>query len=169
MKFLLGLLLGIVLLPACAYFYIRAGYAPVATAATPFPLERYLAHMALNVRIEKEAPTRAGVPADEPNMLAGAKLYREHCAVCHGMRDGIKTATAKGMFPQPPLLLHGTGVTDDPPGVTYWKVANGIRLTGMPAYRASLTDQQMWQISQLLATEKLPPAVIGYLDQAPPR
>jgi len=32
------------------------------------------------------------------------------------------------------------GVSDDPPGETYWKVANGIRLTGMPAFKDTLTD-----------------------------
>jgi hypothetical protein len=40
--------------------------------------------------------------------------------------------TSKGMYPQPPELFKGKGVTDDPAGETYWKVANGIRLTGMP-------------------------------------
>ena len=99
-------------------------------------------------------------PPRKANLLAGAQLYREHCAVCHGLTAETKTAIAKGMFPAPPQLLHGKGVTDDPAGETYWKVANGIRLTGMPAYRGSLTDEQMWEISQLLATaDKLPPSV----------
>lgn len=170
MRFLLGLVIGIVLIPLLAYIYIREGYAPVATAAPPFPLERKLAHMALDARIEKEAPKQAGVPADEPNLLAGARLYRENCAVCHAMSDGVQTPTAKGMFPKPPRLLTGKGVTDDSPGETYWKVANGIRLSGMPAYRESLSEQQMWQISQLLASaDKLPQSVKDFLAQAPPR
>lgn len=168
MKFLVGLIIGILLLPACAYLYIRQGYAPVATSASPFPLERKLAHMALDARIEKEAPKQPGISADEPNLLAGAHLYRDHCAVCHGMPNEAKTATAKGMYPNPPQLFHGKGVTDDTPGETYWKVANGIRLTGMPSYRESLSEQQMWQVSQLLATEKLPPSVIEYLAQPSP-
>jgi mono/diheme cytochrome c family protein len=49
-------------------------------------------------------------------------------------------------------------VTDDPPGETYWKAANGIRLTGMPAYKGSLSDTQLWQVSLMLANaDKLPP------------
>ena len=31
-------------------------------------------------------------------------------------------------------------MSDDPPGETYWKVANGIRLTGMPSYKELLTE-----------------------------
>jgi mono/diheme cytochrome c family protein len=68
-----------------------------------------------------------------------------------------QTPIAKGEFPKPPALFKGKGVTDDPAGVTYWKVANGIRLTGMPGFKGSLTDEQMWQVSLLLANaDKLP-------------
>jgi mono/diheme cytochrome c family protein len=50
-------------------------------------------------------------------------------------------------------------VTDDPPGENYWKAANGIRLTGMPGYKGSLTDTQLWQVSVMLANaDKLSPA-----------
>lgn len=168
MKFLIGLVIGILLVPLLAYLYVRQGYMPVATAAPPLPFERTLAHMALNATIDKNAPKQPGVPADETNLLAGAHLYREHCAVCHAMSDGVQTATAKGEFPKPPKLLSGKGVTDDPPGETYWKVANGIRLTGMPAYKDSLSETQMWQISQLLATEKLPASVKDFLAQPVP-
>ncbi|MGA7401469.1 MAG: hypothetical protein WBW38_15705, partial [Candidatus Sulfotelmatobacter sp.] len=55
------------------------------------------------------------------------------------------------MFPKPPQLFRGTGVTDDPASETYWKAANGIRLSGMPSFKTKLTDTQLWQVSQLLA------------------
>jgi thiosulfate dehydrogenase len=64
------------------------------------------------------------------------------------------------MYPEPPPMLHGGGVADDPVGQTYWAVANGIRLTGMPGFSGSLSEEQMWQVSQLLANaEKLPQSV----------
>lgn len=156
-RFLAGLIVGIILLPAIAFCYIWFGYAPVATAAPPLPLERAVTSMALHARIDKEAPKDAPMQPTEANLLAGAKLYRDYCAVCHGTAGEPKTATAKGMFPTPPQLFQGKGVTDDPPGETFWKAANGIRLTGMPAYRGSLTDDQLWQVSLALANaDKLP-------------
>lgn len=168
-RFLLGFLLGLVLLPLCAFLYVYLGYAPVATAAPPFPLERKLAGLALHARIAKEAPAQPGVPETEENLLAGAQVYRDQCAMCHGMRGQAKTAAAKGMFPAPPQLLEGVGVTDDPAGETYWKVSNGIRLTGMPAYRQSLSPTQMWQVSHLLAhADKLPAAAVQALSQPSP-
>jgi mono/diheme cytochrome c family protein len=58
-------------------------------------------------------------------------------------------------------------VSDDPAGETYWKVANGIRLTGMPAFKKTLTDTQMWQVTLLLknADQQLPDPVTKILTQ----
>jgi thiosulfate dehydrogenase len=105
-------------------------------------------------------PKSVPIPADEVNFLAGAQVYKDHCAVCHGLAGRPATAIARGMFPKPPELMQGKGVTDDEPGETYWKVEHGIRLTGMPGFRASLTETQAWQVSLLLANaDKLPASV----------
>lgn len=166
MKFLLGFLIGIIILPIIGFLYFRLGYAPVATAAPPMPFEKTLAHMALNARIDKEAPKVVPIQASDENYMAGAKTYRTHCAVCHALPGQPQTAIAKGEFPKPPQLFKGKGVTDDPPGETYWKVANGIRLTGMPAYKDALSDTEMWQVSLLLANaDKLPDSVRTVLQQ----
>jgi len=132
------------------------------------PFERILAHMALDARLQKEMPKRVPIEANEANYLAGAHEYLIHCAVCHGVSGKEKTAIARGEFPRPPELFHGKGVTDDPPAETYWKVANGIRLTGMPGYKQSLSETQMWQISLLLANaDKLPPSITAVLAGQP--
>ena len=60
-------------------------------------------------------------------------------------------------------------VTDDPPGESYWKVSNGIRMTGMPSFHESLSDTQMWQVSLLLANaDKLPASANLILAQPLP-
>lgn len=167
MRFLLGLVIGIIILPLIAFLVIWFGYAPVATAAPPLPLERTLASMALRARISREAPKSSPIEPTEANLVAGAKTYREHCAVCHGTAGEPETATAKGMFPKPPQLFHGKGVTDDPVGETFWKASNGIRLTGMPAYHGSLSDEQLWQVSELLANANHLPAAVNDLMAQP--
>jgi len=165
-RFIFGVIIGLLIIPVAIYFYFRFGYAPVSTASSPIPFERKLAHMGLDARIEKEAPKTPPFQATEADLQNGAHLYRDHCAMCHGGWGTPKTATAKGMYPSPPQLLKGTGVTDDAAGETYWKVANGIRLTGMPAYKNSLSDKEMWQVSLLLAgADKLPADVLTILQQ----
>jgi mono/diheme cytochrome c family protein len=168
-KFLSGVVIGVCLIPVAAYLYLRLGLAPVATSASPFPLESQLARMALKARIAKEATAKPSIPVSDSNLVFGAMVYREHCAVCHGYDSEKQTAIAQGMFPKPPQLLRGKGVTDDPPGDTYWLAVNGIRLTGMPGYRDSLSQEQLWQVSLLLANaNKLPPSVKLMLAQPAP-
>jgi len=167
-KFLVGLILGLVAVPAGVFFYFSSGSAPVATAAPPMPFEKTLAKMALHARIDKEMPKSVPITADETAYVAGAQVYKEHCAVCHGVAGQAKTAIAKGMFPDPPKLMEGTGVTDDPPAESYWKVANGIRMTGMPGFDKTLSTTQMWQVSLLVANaDKLPKSAQDVLTGAP--
>jgi thiosulfate dehydrogenase len=163
-QFFLGLIAALLLIVVIGYAYLALGLAPVATSAAPLPFEQRITRIALNARIDNEAPKSSPVPASEAAYAAGAKIYREHCAVCHGLPGQEQTAIAKGEFPKPPELFKRKGVTDDPVGETYWKVANGIRLTGMPSFSDSLSTEQMWQVSLfLLDRDKLPPTVLTAL------
>ncbi len=157
-----------VAIPVAGYLYFTGGHAPVATSDPDMPFEKMLAHRALSARIDKEMPKSPPIQGDEANLLAGAALYREHCGVCHGMPGRDKTAIAVGMYPHPPKLMEGKGVTDDEVGESYWKVANGIRLTGMPGFRTTLSETQMWQVSLLVAEAgKLPKSVVDALAVVP--
>ena len=168
-KFVVGLIVGLVAVPLIVYFYFSTGIAPVATSAPPMPFERMFARMALHTRLDKEVPKSVPINADEAALTAGAQIYKEHCAVCHGLPETPQSAIATGMFPKPPKLMQGTGVTDDPPGETYWKVAGGIRMTGMPGFEKTLSTTQMWQVSLLCANaDKLPPSAKQILTQVAP-
>lgn len=146
----LGIVLGILLIAGGLYFYFSMGFAPVATAARPMPLERKMAKLALHAYLDKQQHPQPMVPADEGNLIAGAKVYKEQCAVCHGLPGESKSAVAQGMFPKPPELFHGTGVTDDEPWETYWKVENGIRMTGMPGFKGQVDEKEIWQVTMLV-------------------
>lgn len=142
------------------FAYVGLGLAPVATVSAPLPFEKLITGMALNARVRREAPKASPITASPEALAAGAKIYRTNCAVCHGLPGQPQAAIAKGEFPKPPELFKGHGVTDDPPGETYWKVANGIRLTGMPGFTGSLSEDQMWQVTLMVANaDKLPGAV----------
>lgn len=157
--FIFGIVVGIILVCAGVYLYFTNGYAPVATSAPPLPFEKKLANGALHARIRKEMPKDVPIPWDQANLTAGAQIYKQDCAVCHGLPGQDQSHIAKGMFPKPPKLTEGAGVTDDPPQETYWKVENGIRLSGMPGFEGTLSAQQMWQVSLMLANaNKLPQA-----------
>ena len=166
-SFLVGLILGLLILPAVVFVYFHVGWPPVAVADQPFPLERNIVHTPLHARIDKEMPKASPIEASATNLESGAHLYRQQCAACHGLY-GRPAAFAAHMYPHAPQLWaphqNGVvGVSDDPPGETYWKVANGIRLTGMPAFDKVLNPTQMWQVTMLLANADKP-LPIGVLD-----
>jgi thiosulfate dehydrogenase len=168
LKFILGIVVGFILVGAAGYFYFATGMAPVATSDPVMPFEKKLANKALHARIAKEMPASVPVGNDESTYTGGAQVYRDNCAVCHGLPGEEQSAIAKGMFPKPPHLFRGKGVTDDEPGETYWKVANGIRLTGMPGFKKELTETQMWQVSILLANANKISATVKQQLQPPP-
>ncbi len=168
MKFLLGIIVGVLLVCAGVFVYFRFGFAPVATSAQAMPFEKQLAGWALEARVEKEMPKNTPIPADPANLGAGAHVYIEKCAMCHGLPENRTAPFHEAMFPRPPQLFVGKGVTDDPPGETYWKVTNGIRMTGMPAFNHLLDETQRWQVSLLLANaDKLLPDTKALLSTAP--
>ena len=167
--FIIGLLVGIiVIVPLGAYLFAKLGGIAMATTAKPLPLEQTFAKTALNASLGGAAKMNAPLQQTDENMTAGAHVYVENCAICHGLPDQPKTRIAAGEFPSPPQLFDPQHmVTDDPEGVTHWKVAHGIRLSGMPGFGSSLNDTEQWQVTMLLAhADKLPAAARSVLSNA---
>jgi len=174
-RFLFGIVIGVLLVPLAVLTWFHFGKVPVAVADQPLPQERLITSVPLNARIYRELIKTPPVQASEETFIAGAQIYRDECAACHGFH-GKPSSFGGHMFPGAPPLWekhHNSdvvGVSDDEPGETYWKVANGIRLTGMPSYKEVLTETQMWQVSQLLANadKPLPPAAVEILKGEQP-
>ena len=174
MRFILGLIFGIVLVPLAVLAYLTYGNVPVAVSDSPFPDEAQLVHFPLNTRIQKDMVGTHMEP-DQTNLTAGARVYTERCAFCHGLHNK-PAAIGSHMYPDAPQLLEAhqndpsvVGVSDDPVGETYWKVLNGIRLTGMPSFKTQLNDTEIWQVSLFLANanKPMPPAVLDTLNRTP--
>lgn len=164
-KFLFGLLLGILLVPAAFYLYLRSGDAPVATWAKPMPMERFLVRTAMHATIHRQERPVHLTNVNDSSLTAGAHTYRQDCAVCHGLPGNPATAVAAGMFPRPPQFFRSNARRiDDPAGEVYWKVRNGIRLTGMPGFRRSLSDTRILELTGFLENATtLPPDAMAVL------
>lgn len=172
-----GALVGVLAAALGVLAWLWVGKVPVAVADKPLPHEQLITGIPLRSRIGRELVKKPPVEASETNLIAGAQVYRDRCAVCHGMH-GKPSQIGSHMFPDAPPLFeahhHGAetvmGVSDDPPGETYWKVANGIRLSGMPSYKNVLSDTEMWQVSLLLANadKPLPPSALDILRGVAP-
>ena len=161
-----GVVLGVLLTLAVAliggYFLVRSGLIPANADAKPGWLETWMAHTSLDATLSRDAPKEQNpVVLTEQNLLNGVDLFAQNCAVCHGSAKGVASPSpiAKGLYQKPPQFATD-GVEDDPEGVSFWKIKHGIRLTGMPSFGYSLSDQQIWTLALFLKhMDKLPPAV----------
>jgi len=175
-RILSGIIFCLVLAPLAVLAWFKFGHPPVAVDDKPFPYERQIVQIPMEARIDREMVKIQPMSADESLLVAGAQIYRQQCASCHGLH-GKPSAFGSEMYPMAPPLWEAhhdgkvVGVSDDPPGETYWKISNGIRLSGMPAYKRILTDTQIWQVTLLLANadKPLPPEAVAILrgDQQP--
>ena len=159
--FVFGIVTTIGVLGVGAYAFVLGGGIPMGTSAPPLPLEKTVARLALRASFKGSLDLKNPQPVNDANLMAGARVYREHCLVCHAAPGVEQTAIAKGMFPDPPELFEMKDmVTDDPDGEIYWKVTNGIRLSGMPGFGKTLSDTERWQVTTLVKdADKLPAAV----------
>ncbi len=160
-SFVLGVIIALLAVAASIYVLIVKGVIPASADSGPLPLEKWAARASLHASLAQGAPnTPNPVPLNDANLIAGIQLYGQHCVVCHGTAagDASTSGVAKGEYPKPPQLASD-GVEDDSEGVTYWKIAHGIRWTGMPSWKATLSDQQMWTVALFLKhMDKLSPA-----------
>ncbi len=158
--FLLGVLVTLVLVVGGVWGYLKFGSLPVATSDKPFPLEAQIVRLPLRARIQHEMQ-QPPFPANEQVYEAGAQIYTQECAACHGA-PGHDSDFAQWMYPRAPQLWkkhakgNVVGVSDDDAGETLWKVKNGIRLTGMPSFQHTLSEEQMWDVTLLLKAADQP-------------
>ncbi len=145
-----------------AFSLVQSGLIPANADATPGQLETWMARTSLNATIRREAAEGQNpVALTEQNLLNGVQLFEQNCAVCHGSAKGAASPSpiAKGLYQKPPQLATD-GVEDDPEGVSFWKIKHGIRLTGMPSFSYSLSDQEIWTLALFLKhMDKLPLSV----------
>ena len=170
LRIALAALVGLLLIPITLTLWFTVGHPPVAVADRSIPYERQFAHWAIERRMAREVGKSPNLVFDEDNLLAGAHIYAEKCAFCHGLHGAPSVAGPLMKPPAPPLWEQhknsaAVGVSDDPIGESYWKIANGIRLTGMPAYKNALTSDEIWQVSLLIsnADKPLPPSVLDLI------
>lgn len=175
-KYVIAFIAGILLVPAAFFLYLRSGHAPVATSAAPLPFERFFARLAMRATMSHQLPKASTTPPTEADLETGAHLYRENCALCHGLPNAEQTAISKGMYPHPPQFFRIDRPTTYDPGRpyrpanprAYWKVKNGVRLSGMPGFKDAFTEQQIWAVSQFLGNARnLPPTVVAVLEGKP--
>ena len=146
MKFLLGVVSGVVLVAIGAAAVVYTGSFNTAATAPPGRLEKRIATFALDRSVAKRASDRENpLPAGPDTLRQGLKEYRSHCLVCHGAPGVDPGSIGQGLNPgAPDLSLPRVQARTD--GQLFWITSEGIRMTGMPAFGPTEGEEEIWHM-----------------------
>jgi mono/diheme cytochrome c family protein len=81
---------------------------------------------------------------EDPSMIvAGADRYSQLCIGCHLAPGMSKSDLSPGMYPQPPHLAQGMELDSQR---LFWTVKHGVKMSAMPAWGNTLSDEEIWQL-----------------------
>jgi mono/diheme cytochrome c family protein len=168
-KFAVGVLVGMVLLPALAGVAGLLGWISVDAKAVPSGWETSLAHSALD-RAAARAPRQTNpYPATDENLLAGMKIFQNACAGCHG--DPTQSSDYGAAF-YPHVPQFAARPPKKPDWQLYWIIKNGVRFSGMSAWDGQWgpkSEERIWKAALFLSRlESLPPRVAEEWHKKPP-
>lgn len=153
------LVVAAILIPLAVLGIIYSGAYNVAATSEHWPVTKWL----LNQTVQHSIAARAEnieMPAlgAQKQVLAGAANYEAMCAVCHAAPGVEQGLPAVAMYPRPPRLDQAAH--DMTPEQVFWVIKNGIKASGMPAWGASHSDEDIWsmvafiqQLPQMSATD----------------
>lgn len=168
--FLWGVMATIVSAVLVALFVGWTGRVSMRADILPSSFESNLAMRVMDANVERNAPKVTNpVEATAANLVSGASIYRQHCALCHGDPARPISPLAHTLYPPPPQFL--TDLPDMEENENYYIILHGVRWTGMPGWKNVLEDREIWQVVTFLSnTSHLPPeakAVFGVTGNSP--
>lgn len=148
MRFLIGVVVGVIAVFVAGYFIATSGKISVAANQSGFLNEKIDSFLdsVSEKSIEVHAKPMSNPFAQRPEAVqAGLLLYKKSCLSCHGAGQVEGAKFTQGMNPQPPMLdMKSTQKMSD--GEFFWIISNGIRSTGMPSFSATHTSDEIWQM-----------------------
>src|SRR5262245_33533530 len=146
MRFLMGVVAGVLLVVLGGLAFLVSGAFNVAATNPPSALEQRVAAIALTRSIKRRAPAAKHPLAGQPEAVqAGLAHYKEMCVTCHGAPGVDPSEIGEGLNPPAPDLTLGA-VQRRSDGELFWVVQNGICMTGMPAFGPTHKEDDLWRI-----------------------
>ena len=122
---------------------VRRGFSAL---ATPSAIEEFAATTARKIAVPSSyRELRNPIAPSIENIGRGMAHFADHCATCHANDGGGQTTFGKGLYPKPPDL-RAAGTQNKSDGELYYTIANGVRLSGMPAFSEIHTPEKAWRL-----------------------
>jgi mono/diheme cytochrome c family protein len=150
-----------------AYYRVRAG--GLAADAEPGQFERAVATRLQLLSIPAGARGQSNPlgTADPAMWRTAADHYGDHCAGCHGNDGHGNTDMGENLYPKTPDLAD-PAVQRLSDGELFYIIQNGVRWTGMPAWKHEHSAEDTWRlVSFIRALPTLTPADLKSAGLAP--
>lgn len=151
MKTLVAFIAGLVLGPLLFALAAIGGRLPSDATSDPPGWEMSLGMRALDSSLEHRSDKLKNPIAanDKAGLAAGMKIYADNCAGCHGNAKAPSAWGSKGFYPRAPQFWQeGSDVT---PEEAYAAIHDGVRYSGMGAWRDLMKPDDMWKVANFVA------------------
>jgi mono/diheme cytochrome c family protein len=151
MKVVVAFVAGLIAAPVLLALAAMAGWVPSIATSDPPKWETALGFRALDGALEKRSAGLKNPIASTNNtaLAAGEDLYGDNCVSCHGDAKAPSRWGSRGFYPRAPQFWQGK--TEVSPEEAYAAIHDGIRYTGMGAWHAMMTDQEIWQVANFVS------------------
>jgi mono/diheme cytochrome c family protein len=113
----------------------------------PSPGETSVANAAKDVAIPLEAGKMKNPLSETDEAVSqGQEVFLGSCAQCHGADARGDTVIGRNMAP-PAMDLTSGHVQHWSDAELFWIIQNGVRLTGMPSWKSTISDNDTWKLA----------------------
>ncbi len=149
MRFLLGALSVIVVAGLIGLGVIFTGAWNIAATVEDPAIVKWAAEETVEHSVEKHAAEITAPALDKESMRkAGFVRYDAMCVACHGAPGASRAKFARGLNPEPPSLAPE--IEEWSPAELFWITKHGIKMTGMPGFGPTHSDDEIWDIVAFL-------------------
>ncbi len=151
MRFSAGFITAFVVLAVAGLAVVFSGFVTISAREKHSAPVFFLLQTAMRQSVAREA-ANAPAPAPSTDLVRGFRLYDGTCVHCHGGPGKDPTAIGAGLNPEPPFLADT--IQRWSAAEVFWIVKNGVRMTGMPSFAGSQSDDDLRAVVAFV--QKLP-------------
>ena len=153
MKIIISVLITLATLFVVSLIFIYSGWNNVSAINDENGIMKWVLNTTKENSIESRIEDISVPDLNDSNMLKeGFEHYNEMCVSCHGAPGSEQTELSEGLNPPAPYLVKFANKID--PRELFWVTKNGIKMTGMPAWGKTHSDEKVWAIVAFM--KKLP-------------
>ena len=125
--------------------FIYSGIYDVSAAKPENGFNTWLFSTVMDHSVARHAKGIVAPQLDDNKLIEeGFEHYSKMCVGCHGAPGVEPGRTSRNFNPQPPNLAEAVGDQSD--ANLFWIIKNGIKMTGMPGYGSTHSDDEIWHI-----------------------